>query len=98
MFVHNVLFTLQGDKAVAGAKLLAAIETYLRDVPGARHLWTGKPLRAERPVIDNDYDIGLCVVFEDKAGHDAYQVHPRHKEFIAQASINWSKVRVIDFA
>lgn len=98
MFVHNVLFTLKGDKAVSGPALLAAMEKHLRGVPGVRHLWTGKPLQARRPVIDNDYDVALCVVFDDQAAHDVYQEHPKHLAFIKEASVNWSKVRVIDFA
>ena len=38
-----------------------------------------------RDVVDNSYDVGLCVVLDDSAGHDVYQEHPLHKEFIAQA-------------
>ncbi len=97
MFVHNVLFTLQGDKLAASQQLQSAMEAHLRSIPGVRHLWTGRPLPAERPVIDNDYDVALCVVFDDKAAHDAYQTHPRHLEFIKQAGRYWAKVRVIDF-
>ena len=34
--------------------------------------------------------------FKDKAAHDAYQSHPRHKQFIAEGEANWKAVRVFD--
>jgi len=40
--------------------------------------------------------VALCVVFTDKAAHDAYQAHPRHARFIAEHSCNWRQVRVFD--
>jgi hypothetical protein len=39
----------------------------------------------------------LLTVFADRAGHDAYQEHPLHKEFIARNKANWSRVQVYDF-
>jgi hypothetical protein len=48
--------------------------------------------------VDNSYDVGLCVVFEDRAGHDFYQTHPLHLEFIAKHKPNWERIRAMDFA
>ncbi len=50
----------------------------------------------DRPVNDRDFDIALQTVFRDRAAHDAYQVAPRHKQFIAENSAMWAKVRVFD--
>ena len=50
-----------------------------------------------REVVDNSYDVGLCVVLDDSAGHDVYQVHPLHNEFIARNKENWARVQVYDF-
>jgi hypothetical protein len=36
------------------------------------------------------------VVFESRAAHDAYQVAPRHVQFIEENKANWAKVRVFD--
>ena len=56
-------------------------------------------VRAEemaREVNDRAFDVSLHVYFRDKAAHDAYQEHPRHKQFIAEMSANWKTVRVFD--
>ncbi|HEY7158963.1 MAG TPA: Dabb family protein, partial [Gemmataceae bacterium] len=50
----------------------------------------------DRPVNDRDFDVGLHIVFKDKASHDKYQDAKRHKEFIEENKDNWKKVRVFD--
>ena len=43
-----------------------------------------------------DWDVALNLVFKDKAAHDKYQDHARHKKFIEENKDNWKKVRVFD--
>ena len=50
-----------------------------------------------REVVDNSYDVGLCCLFDDTAGHDAYQTHPLHDQFIERNKAHWAKVIVRDF-
>ena len=50
----------------------------------------------DRPVNDRDFDVGLHVVFEDRAAHDEYQPSERHEKFIAENKHLWNKVRVFD--
>jgi hypothetical protein len=50
----------------------------------------------DRPVNDRDFDVALHVYFKDRASHDKYQEHPRHKQFIEEQQGNWKKVRVFD--
>ena len=38
----------------------------------------------------------LKIAFADRAAHDGYQVHPRHKQFIEENRETWEKVRVFD--
>jgi hypothetical protein len=40
--------------------------------------------------------VALHIIFKDKAAHDRYQDHPRHKQFIEENQANWKKVRVFD--
>ena len=49
-----------------------------------------------RDVNDRGHDVSLHVYFRGKAAHDAYQEHPRHRQFIAEMSANWKTVRVFD--
>ena len=40
--------------------------------------------------------VGLHMVFESKAAHDAYQDDPTHNQFIAENKPTWASVRVFD--
>ena len=98
MFVHAVYFWLNGDKPdVSRQQLIADCSTYLAKIPSVRHLWAGRPAMTPRPVVDNSYDVGLCVVLEDAAAHEVYQVHEKHKQFIERNKAHWVRVQVYDF-
>lgn len=95
--VHNVFFKLKDGSPANIAKLRDACHKYLKDHEGILYFGAG-PVVAEfnRPVNQKDFDICLCVVFKDKAAHDAYQTHPRHLQFIEENKATWDVVRVFD--
>ena len=98
MFIHTVYFWLSdaaGDEV--RAKMLCDIPELLGRIPTVRHCWVGKPAMTPRDVVDNSYSVGLCVVLDDVQGHDQYQAHPLHSEFIARFKQYWKKVQVYDF-
>ena len=98
MFVHVVYFWLNpGTPETPRQQLVADCTTYLGKIPTVRHLWAGRPAMTPRDVVDNSYDVGLCVVLDDEPGHAVYQEHPLHKEFIARNKPNWKRVQVYDF-
>jgi hypothetical protein len=94
---HAVFFTLKDPTPAAREALVAACDKYLTDHPGVIHYSAGiRETSYQRPVNDQEFDVALVVVFDSKQAHDDYQVAPRHKEFIAEQSPNWAKVRVFD--
>ncbi len=98
MFIHYVNFWLK--KSAPGSareQLVADCRKYLGGVPTVREMWAGPPAMTPREVVDNSYDVGLCVVLEDSAGHDVYQNHPLHQEFIERNKMYWERVQVRDF-
>jgi len=98
MFIHVVLFWLKPNApAAAREQVRADAQSLLSKIPAVRHLWTGEAAMTPREVVDNSYDVGLCVALDDKAGHDAYQEHPLHLEFIARNKASWARVQVYDF-
>jgi stress responsive alpha/beta barrel protein len=98
MFVHAVYIWLKpGTTAAAREQLGSDCHQYLDKVPNVRHLWVGKPAMTPRSVVDNTYDVGLMVVLEDVAGHDAYQIHPLHLEFVARNGPIFGRVQIYDF-
>jgi hypothetical protein len=97
VLAHDVYFTLKDASPEAKQKLVEACRKHLAGHEGAVFFATG--VRAEelaREVNDTGFDVSLHVYFRDKAAHDAYQEHPRHKQFIAEMNANWKTVRVFD--
>jgi hypothetical protein len=94
---HHVFFTLNDNSAAKIAELVSACQKYLDDHPGVESFAVGRlnPDLA-RPVNDLGYEVSLHVVFTDRAAHDAYQVAPRHMQFIDEQKPNWKQVRVFD--
>jgi len=98
MFVHTVFFWLKRDLSQADRAAFEKGLASLLEIRTIRHGAWGRPADTDRPVIDRTYDYGLTTIFEDKAGHDAYQVDPVHTAFVDACSKYWIRVLVYDFA
>src|SRR3954465_742778 len=97
MLIHNVYFTLHDDSPKARAKLVSECNKYLPDIPGITFFAVGQLVEdLNRPVNDKAFHVGLHVVFDTRATHDAYQVDARHQQFIAANKETWKQVRVFD--
>jgi hypothetical protein len=84
MFSHVVIFWTDPAQAKAAEELVAGAERYLASIPGIVHFHVAKMAPSQRPVVDQSYQVGLYVQFADRQAHDAYQVHPLHREFVEQ--------------
>jgi hypothetical protein len=95
--MHNVFFTLKDKSPEAIKKLLDACKKYLTIQKGIVSFGAGgRDPGLTRDVNDQDWDVGLHVLFTDRAAHDAYQDDATHNKFIAEMKGNWAKVRVFD--
>lgn len=94
---HNVFFKLKDSSPANVQALVDDCKKYLNVQPGIVFFAAGS-LCADlaREVNDRDWDVGLHIVFVDKAAHDAYQEDATHDQFIAQNKANWAGVRVFD--
>ena len=94
---HNVYFTLKDRSPAAVQALVSACKKYLTIQPGIVYFACGV-LEPEltREVNVRDFDVGLHIVFTDRAAHDAYQTDASHNRFIDENKANWSQVRVFD--
>jgi hypothetical protein len=98
MLVHVVCFWMDpGSTDAKREQLVADCRTYLTKIPTVRHLWAGRPAMTPRDVVDNSYDVALCVVLDDAAGLEVYQEHPLHKEFLARNKPSWKRLQAYDF-
>lgn len=94
---HMVYFSLHDSSPEKVTELVDQCHKYLNDHPGLEYFAAGVLNRdLARPVNDHNFDVSLHTVFADRAAHDAYQVDPRHVEFIANNKANWKTVRVFD--
>jgi hypothetical protein len=92
-----VFFTLKDSSTAARQQLVESCRKYLSGHDGTLYFSAGVRVEElQREVNDREFDVALHVVFRDKAAHDAYQVHPRHLQFIAENRDGWSRVRVFD--
>lgn len=97
MLVHNVFFTLHESTPATRKKLVDDCYKYLSGHPGVAYFSAGLLSPSlSRPVNDREFDVALHVVFRSMADHDAYQAHPRHKQFIDENKPTWKTVRVFD--
>ena len=97
MLAHNVYFSLHDKSDAATNALVEACQKYLTGHPGTVFFACGTLAKElQRPVNDRDFDVALHIVFQTKADQDAYQVAPRHQEFVAAGKESWAKVRVFD--
>ena len=94
---HNVFFKLKDNSPAKVQALVEACKKYLNVQPGIVFFAAGT-LCADltRDVNDRNWDVGLHLVFVDKAAHDAYQDDATHNQFIAENKGNWAAVRVFD--
>ena len=98
MFVHTVFFWMKPGVSDADRRqLVSDCLEFLGKVPTVKQIWAGPPAQTLRPVVDNSYDVGLTVIMADKAGHDVYQQHPLHLDFIKRNKQHWDRVQIYDY-
>lgn len=96
MFVHSVYFWLRPDLTPEESTTFLRLASSLTEIDVVRHGFLGRPASTDRPVIERSYSYALTLVFEDRAGHDAYQPHPTHIRFAETCGSYWSKVIIYD--
>jgi quinol monooxygenase YgiN len=93
---HHVFFTLHERHDEAIEHLLAECKKYLDNHPGLVDFSVGRRDRELARPVNQDFDVALHCVFQDRASHDAYQTAERHLQFIAANKPSWAEVRVYD--
>ena len=97
MLAHMVYFTLKDRSPAATQRLVEACHQYLSGHPHEVHFSVGTLVPdLKREVNDQEFDVALNVVFQNRQAHDDYQTDPRHLKFIEENKPTWAKVRVCD--
>jgi hypothetical protein len=99
MIIHSVFFWLKPELTDAQRSGFVAAAESLRAIKSVDSLFIGRPAPiVPRPVVDGSYTFALSITFKDLAAHDAYQIDPAHKAFVAENKPLWDKVQIYDAA
>jgi hypothetical protein len=96
MLIHSVYFWLRPDLTEEETAHFWTRVRALTTIPSVRIGHVGTPAETDRPVIDRSYSCMLLTIFDDMAGHDAYQVDPVHDQFRIECAPLWSRVLIYD--
>ncbi len=97
MLAHMVYFALKDKSPESIQRHVDACKKYLDGHEGVTLFAVGtRTPDLNRPVNDKEFDVGLHVVFADRASHDKYQTHPSHIAFIEETKPTWASARVFD--
>ena len=97
MLGHYVFFSLHDASQASIDALINSGKSLLAPLAGIASFGMGpRTADLKRPVNDTQFDVGLQIVFTDRAAHDRYQELPEHLQFIEQNKENWSQIRVFD--
>jgi hypothetical protein len=94
---HMVFFEMKEKTAENKKKLVDACYKYLKDHEGVLYFSAGE--RAENikeGPSAADWDVGLHIIFKDKASLKKYGPHPNHLKFIEENKAMWKGVKVYD--
>jgi hypothetical protein len=97
LLIHNVYFTLLDSTPANREKLVAQCRKYLVNHPGVAYFACGTVVPdLERDLNVRDWDVGLHIIFDNRAAHDQYQPAADHLKFIEDNRALWKQVRVFD--
>ncbi len=98
-YVHAVFFTIK--PGVSDAEVEALVDdaaNLLAGIPTVRRVQSGRRDHSmTREVNEQQFEVGLVVHFDDQAGHDVYQDHALHRQYVDRHRAKWASVRVYDF-
>jgi len=95
--VHHVFFWMANPASAADReKLLLGLRS-LAKIDTIRSMRIGVPAATPaRDVVDASYHFSLLLTFDDVHGHENYQSHPVHTQFVNNHKDLWARVVVYD--
>lgn len=70
----------------------------LKVIPEVQEMRVGEKVLSERSIVDDSFDVGIYMVFNNKEALETYLVHPLHKEAVQSVLRPLaSKILVYDF-
>lgn len=77
---HIVLCWLKQPGNAGYRQQIVQSSLSMQKIPGVIEVRTGTPVKSDRPVVDDSFDVGITFLFKDQVAMNAYLEHPLHKE------------------
>ncbi|NSL89515.1 Dabb family protein [Chitinophaga solisilvae] len=95
-FVHVVNFYLKSGLSEEQIRHFETGMSSLHVIDEIRVFNVGRPAATDRPTIDRSYSYSVLMIFDNQEGHDIYQVHPVHRQFVENCKQYWEKAVIFD--
>lgn len=97
--VHVVLIWLNEPGNAEHFQQVIDVTNQLKEIPDIQELRVGKAIPSDRKIVDDSFDIGLYMIFENQTSMQRYLNSPEHIEAVKTILKPLArKIRVHDFA
>jgi hypothetical protein len=95
---HVVICYLKQPRDAAARRRIVEASREFARIPGVLSVQVGRVLPSTRPIVVNDYDVGLVITYKDTDAMNQYVKHPIHEKAVREVlGPLTSKVVVYDF-
>ena len=91
---HVVLIDLKDDSGRNA--LVSDCNRLLPSIPGVATYWCGTHGDFGRTGVDSDYDVALCVGFQEDGDYASYLIHPAHLQLVSKWKPRFEWIRIHD--
>ncbi len=96
--IHTVMIWLEEPNNKTHTEKIIKTTLSLIEIPEVQEIRVGKVLPSNRPIVDDSFDIGLYMLFNDQEALETYLVHPIHMNAVKSVLRPFSKkILVYDF-
>ena len=96
--VHVVLVWLKEPNNEQHIQQIIEATQQLKEIEELKQLRVGKSISSDRKIVDDSFDVGIYMIFDDTKAMHRYLIHPKHKEAVKNVIKPLSnKIRVYDF-
>ena len=95
---HVVLLWLKPDTNKNQINKIIKQSEILKSIPGVFNLKIGNPIKSNRAIVDDSFQVALSMSFKSQKELDNYLIHPTHQNFVKKKLKPLSKkIVVYDF-
>ena len=80
--VHVVLIWLKEPGNKEHIQQVIEVSNQLKEIPGIQEMRVGKSITSDRKIVDDSFDVGLYMIFDNQEDMETYLVHPEHKKAV----------------